>query len=90
LRASSVYRPATRAAGVANPRGLDAGVSDNSALGGAAFTVGKYLSPKLYLSYGVGLFTPGEVITLRYLFSKRFNFEAQNTSTGNRAGINYR
>ena len=70
--------------------GLDTGVSDNSALGGAAFTVGKYLSPKLYLSYGVGLFTPGEVITLRYLFSTRFNFEAQNASTGNRAGINYR
>ena len=70
--------------------GLETGVSDNSALGGAAFTVGKYLSPKLYLSYGVGLFTPGEVITLRYLFNKRFNFEAQNASTGNRAGINYR
>ena len=56
----------------------------------SAFTVGKYLSPKLYLNYGVGLFTLGEVITLRYLFSKRFNFEAQNASTGNRAGINYR
>jgi len=70
--------------------GVDAGVSDNSAIGGSAFTVGKYLSPKLYLSYGVGLFTPGEVITLRYLFSKRFNFEAQNATTGNRAGINYR
>jgi translocation and assembly module TamB len=70
--------------------GVDAGVSDNSAIGGSAFTVGKYLSPKLYLSYGVGLFTPGEVITLRYLFSKRFNFEAQNATSGNRAGINYR
>jgi translocation and assembly module TamB len=90
LRASSVYRPATRVAGVANPTGLDTGVSDNSAIGGATFTVGKYLSPKLYLSYELGLFTPGEVITLRYLFSKRFKFEAQNASAGNRAGINYR
>jgi len=70
--------------------GVEAGVSDNTALGGSAFTVGKYLSPKLYLSYGVGLFTPGEVITLRYLISKRFNFEAQNATTGNRAGVNYR
>lgn len=78
------------AKGIGARVGVDAGVSDSAALGGAAFTVGKYLSPKLYLSYGVGLFTPGEVITLRYLISKRFNFEAQNASTGNRAGINYR
>ena len=68
----------------------DIGVSDNAALGGAAFTVGKYLSPKLYLSYGVGIFEPGEVITLRYLFHRRWNFEAQNATTGSRAGINYR
>jgi len=78
------------AKGIGARMGVDAGVSDNTALGGAAFTVGKYLSPKLYLSYGVGLFTPGEVITLRYLFNRRFNFEAQNATTGNRAGINYR
>jgi translocation and assembly module TamB len=78
------------AKGIGARVGVEAGVSDSAALGGAAFTVGKYLSPKLYLSYGVGLFTPGEVITLRYLISKRFNFEAQNASTGNRAGINYR
>ncbi len=68
----------------------DIGVADNSTLGGAAFTVGKYLSPKLYLSYGVGIFEPGEVVTLRYLFHKRWNFEAQNATTGSRAGINYR
>lgn len=70
--------------------GVDAGVSDSAALGGAAFTVGKYLSPKLYLSYGVGLFSPGTVVTLKYLFSPRWNFEAENATTGSRAGINYR
>jgi translocation and assembly module TamB len=78
------------AKGIGARTGLDAGVSDNAALGGAAFTVGKYLSPKLYLSYGVGLFTPGEVVSLKYLFNRRWNFEAQNATTGNRAGINYR
>lgn len=78
------------AKGIGARTGLDAGVSDSSALGGAAFTVGKYLSPKLYLSYGVGLFTPGDVVTLRYLFNRRWNFEAENATTGNRAGINYR
>ncbi|HEY6943153.1 translocation/assembly module TamB domain-containing protein [Dokdonella sp.] len=78
------------AKGIGARMGVEAGVSDNAAVGGAAFTVGKYLSPKLYLSYGVGLFTPGEVVSLKYIFSKRWNFEAQNATSGNRAGINYR
>ena len=68
----------------------DIGVTDNDTLGGAAFTVGKYLSPKLYLSYGVGIFDPGEVVTLRYIFSPRWNFETQNSTRGSRAGLNYR
>lgn len=78
------------AKGIGSRLGVEAGVSDNAALGGAAFTLGKYLSPKLYLSYGVGVFDPGQVVTLRYLINKRFNFETQNATTGNRAGINYR
>ena len=78
------------AKGIGARMGVDAGVSDNAAVGGAAFTVGKYLSPKLYLSYGVGLFTPGEVVSLKYIFNRRWNFEAQNATSGNRAGINYR
>ncbi len=78
------------AKGLGTRLGVDATVSDSTALGGAAFTVGKYLSPKLYLSYGVGVFEPGQVVTLRYLMSRRFNFEAENATTGTRAGINYR
>jgi Uncharacterized protein conserved in bacteria len=69
----------------------DIGVSSNEALGGSsAFSVGKYLSPRLYLSYGVGLFEPGEVITLRYRFGKRWNFEAQQATEFSRASFNYR
>ena len=69
----------------------DVGVSSNEALGGtSAFTVGKYLSPRLYLSYGVGLFEPGQVITLRYRLSRRWNFEAQSATDFNRASLNYR
>ncbi|WP_108472819.1 translocation/assembly module TamB domain-containing protein [Rhodanobacter thiooxydans] len=69
----------------------DVGVANNAALGGSsAFTVGKYLSPRLYLSYGVGLFEPGEVITLRYRLSKRWNFEAQQATEFSRASLNYR
>jgi len=69
----------------------DIGVSSNEALGGeSAFTVGKYLSPRLYLSYGVGLFEPGTVITLRYRLSHRWSFEAQNATDFSRASFNYR
>jgi translocation and assembly module TamB len=67
------------------------GVSSNEALGGeSAFTVGKYLSPRLYLSYGVGLFEPGQVITLRYRLSHRWNLEMQNATEFSRASLNYR
>ncbi|HEV2538973.1 MAG TPA: translocation/assembly module TamB domain-containing protein [Frateuria sp.] len=67
------------------------GVSSNEALGGeSAFTVGKYLSPRLYLSYGVGLFQPGQVITLRYRLGQRWNLEMQNATEFSRASLNYR
>lgn len=67
------------------------GVSSNEALGGnSAFTVGKYLSPRLYLSYGIGLFEAGQVITMRYRLSHRWNFEAQNATDFTRASLNYR
>ncbi|MBB5358966.1 translocation and assembly module TamB [Rhodanobacter sp. ANJX3] len=69
----------------------DIGVTSSDALNGnSAFTVGKYLSPRLYLSYGVGLFDPGQVITLRYRLTQRWNFEAQNATDFNRASLNYR
>ncbi len=69
----------------------DIGVSSSEALGGgSAFTVGKYLSPRLYLSYGVGLFEPGEVVTLRYRLSRRWNLEAQQATEFSRASLNYR
>jgi translocation and assembly module TamB len=70
--------------------GLEAGVASSEALGGSAFTAGKYLSPRLFISYGVGLFTPGQVITLRYTLNRFLQFEAENATTGNRASLNYK
>jgi len=78
------------AKGIGAKLGIEAGVANSAALGTAAFTVGKYLSPKLYLSYGVGLFDPGEVITLRYILSSRWNFEAEQATEFSRASFNYR
>ena len=66
------------------------GVEQNADLGGSAFTVGKYLSPKLFVSYGVGLFEPGTAITVRYEFSDRWSLEANDTPEDQHAGIRYR
>lgn len=78
------------AKGIGAKLGIDASVSNSAALGTAAFTVGKYLSPRLYLSYGVGLFDPGQVITLRYILSRRWYFEAEQATDFSRASFNYR
>jgi translocation and assembly module TamB len=38
-----------------------------------------YLSPKLYVRYGVGVFTPVNKLTLRYQVSQRFYMEASSS-----------
>ncbi len=78
------------AKGIGSKLGINAGVTNSEALGTAAFTVGKYLSPRLYLSYGVGLFDPGQVISLRYILDQHWNFEAEQATTFSRASFNYR
>jgi translocation and assembly module TamB len=71
--------------------GLDeAGVEENEMIGGSALTIGEYLSPRLYLSYGVGLFEPGEVIALRYKVSNDVGVRIQRGTQETRAGIEYR
>jgi translocation and assembly module TamB len=71
--------------------GLDeAGVEENEMIGGSALTIGEYLSPRLYLSYGVGLFEPGEVIALRYKLSEDIGVRVQRGTEETRAGVEYR
>jgi translocation and assembly module TamB len=70
--------------------GLDeVGVADSRALGGAALTVGKFLSPRLYVSYGVALFGSGQVVTFKYLLSRVWSVQI-DSGTENRAALNYR
>lgn len=68
----------------------DLAVKDEEMIGGAALTVGQYLSPRLYLSYGVGLFEPGDVITLRYKLSESLALKTQRGPEDTRAGVEYR
>lgn len=66
------------------------GIENSEEIGGSAFTIGEYLSPRLYLSYGVGLFEPGQIVTLRYEISRRLAIEVRQGSESQRAGIQYR
>ncbi len=68
----------------------DAGISENRALGGSVVSAGKYLSPKLYVSYGVALVGSGQVLTLKYLLRKGFDIEIASSSVENKASVNYR
>ena len=44
----------------------------------ARLTIGKYLSPRLFLSYGVGLFQPGHFWRLQYDLSRRFKLQGES------------
>ena len=71
--------------------GLDnAGVMQSRALGGSVFGVGKFLSPRLYVGYGVSMVGSGQVITLKYLLRRGFDIEIESSTVENRASINYR
>jgi translocation and assembly module TamB len=62
----------------AKPASQGAGVSE------AMLTVGKYLTPQLYLSYGRSLYTGGNQFRLRYDLFKQWQIETQ---TGNESSV---
>ncbi|MFO1352617.1 MAG: translocation/assembly module TamB domain-containing protein [Gammaproteobacteria bacterium] len=76
--------------GVANALGLD-DLAVNTGAGGADASVafGKYLSPDLYVSYGIGLFDAVNTFKLRYRFGKHLNFEAASSGKQSSADVLY-
>jgi translocation and assembly module TamB len=67
--------------------GIGAGAGESS--DNAAFKVGKYLSPKLYVSYGIGLFNPVSTLSLRYTLSSRWRLETQSSSVSTGGDLIY-
>lgn len=65
------------------------GVSQSAALGGSAFTVGKYLSPRLYVSYGIALLGTGQVLSFKYIINRSLDVQI-DSGVENRASFNYR
>ncbi|MBB3342798.1 translocation/assembly module TamB domain-containing protein [Luteimonas sp. RC10] len=71
--------------------GLDnAGISQSRALGGSVLGVGKQLSPRLYVGFGVSLLGTGQVLTLKYLLSRGFDVEIESSTLENRGSVNWR
>lgn len=68
----------------------DAGVIDSRTLGGNVLGVGKYLSPRLYVGFGISLLGGGQVLTLRYLLRHGVDLELESGSVETRASVNYR
>ncbi len=68
----------------------DAGVMESRALGGSVLGVGKQLSPRLYVGFGVSLLGTGQVLTLKYLLKKGFDVEIESSSVENRGSVNWR
>ena len=52
--------------------------------------VGKHLSPRLYVGYGVSLLGTGQVVMLKYLLRKGFDVQIESSTLENRASLNWR
>ena len=55
----------------------EASIQSGKTLSEAALVVGKYLSPRLYVSYGIGLFAPVNTFRIRYLVNKKVTLQAE-------------
>ncbi|HET6725431.1 MAG TPA: translocation/assembly module TamB domain-containing protein [Gammaproteobacteria bacterium] len=55
----------------------------------AALVIGKYLSPKLYVSYGIGLFEPVNTVRLEYTLSSRWKLVTESSSIASGGDVIY-
>lgn len=51
--------------------------------------IGKYLTPSLYVSYGVGLFEPVNTLRLRYTISRRWRLVTESSTAASGGDLIY-
>ncbi len=68
---------------------LVTGSDFNFEQGVGAVDVGTYIAPKLYLSYGIGLFARENVISVRYDLARGFGIKASSGSRSDGVDISY-
>jgi translocation and assembly module TamB len=55
----------------------------------ASFVIGRYLSPSLYVSYGIGLFEPVNTLKLRYTISSHWRLVTESSAEGKGGDLLY-
>ncbi|MFT6389374.1 MAG: translocation and assembly module TamB [Cellvibrionaceae bacterium] len=65
----------------------EAGAASDNDL--AELVLGKYLSPELYVSYGIGLFKPVNVLSLEYSLGKRWKLKSETSSESSGGDLVY-
>ena len=68
---------------------LVTGSDFNYEQGVGAVDVGTYIAPKLYLSYGIGLFDRENVISLRYDIARGFGIKASSSTRTDGIDLSY-
>lgn len=63
--------------------------SETSDVNDTSLYIGKYLSPRLYVKYGIGLLEPTSTFILRYTLSERLLFESTSTTEGQGGDLIY-
>lgn len=56
---------------------------------GTSLTLGKYLTPDLYVGYGVGLINAVNTIYIKYRLTKSLMFESDSSALGSGADLIY-
>lgn len=54
-----------------------------------SIVLGKALSPRLYVNYSIGIFTPINILKIRYLLSSKWTLETQSSSLSNGIDLFY-
>ncbi len=55
----------------------------------ASFVIGKYLSPKLYISYGLGIFNPISTLRLQYTLNSHWKLVTESSSKASGGDVIY-
>jgi len=66
----------------------EARIESTGGLQEASLVVGKYLTPRLYVTYGIGLFQPVSTFRIRYILGRIWTLQAEQ-GTGTAADILY-
>ena len=67
----------------------EARIESTGGLKEASVVVGKYLSPRLYVTYGLGLFEPVSTFKIRYLLGREWSLQAEQSGVATGADILY-